>query len=58
MNTLLTSTYYCDVLINLDNVLHIERASDKESIIYFVNGEYLRTMDNFDALVEVLHEQQ
>lgn len=58
METLLTNTDYCDVLINLNNVLYIERASDKESIIYFTNGEYLRTRDNFDALVEVLHERQ
>ena len=58
METLLTNTDYCDVLINLNNVLYIERASEKESIIYFTNGEYLRTIDNFDALVEVLHERQ
>lgn len=58
MKTLLTNTPYCKVLINLDNILFIERDMNEETAIYFVNGEYLRTMDNFDTLVEVLHEQQ
>ena len=55
MKTLLTNTTHYDILINLDNVLYIERAADKESIIYFVSGDYARVVEDFDKLVEELH---
>lgn len=55
METLLTNTGYNDLLINLDNVLYIERYKNNSSIIYFVDGSSRRFVDNFDALVEELH---
>ena len=58
MNTLLTNTRYNDLLINLDNVLYIERYDNNSSVIYFVDGSLRKIVDNFDALVEVLHGRQ
>lgn len=55
MKTLLTKTYYYDILINFDNVTFIERAADGESVVYFVNEDFTRIAKDFDELVEELN---
>ena len=44
--------------MNLDNVAYISQDINNNSIIYFIDGNFAEVTDNFNTLVEKLHEQQ
>lgn len=58
MKTLLTSVTHYKILVNLDNVTYISQDINNNSIIYFIDGNFAEVTDDFNTLVEKLHEQQ
>lgn len=57
MKTLLTSVTHYKILVNLDNVTYISQDINNNSIIYFIDGNFAEVTDDFNTLVEKLHEQ-